>query len=124
MAEAARGYLARDPAGAKVEIVEGDARETILALENGFDLVYVDADKVGYPAYVEAALTLLQPRGLVVIDNLLMDGAVASGRETATGRRPRWTLGAVSATGSPTIRRSTSCSCRSATGSGWSSQRT
>ena len=80
MAEAARGYLARDPAGAKVEIVEGDARETILALENGFDLVYVDADKVGYPAYVEAALTLLQPRGLVVIDNLLMDGAVASGR--------------------------------------------
>jgi predicted O-methyltransferase YrrM len=78
MIAAARWFLGRDPAGVRVEIVEGDAGVTMAAQAGPFDLIYVDADKVGYPHYVELALERSSPDGLVVIDNLLMDGAVAT----------------------------------------------
>jgi len=78
MIAVAREFLVRDIAGARVEIVAGDAGETMAAQRGPFDLIYVDADKVGYAWYVELALDRLGPGGLVVIDNLLMDGAVAS----------------------------------------------
>jgi predicted O-methyltransferase YrrM len=79
MITVAREFLSRDPAGARIDIVEGDAAITMAALSGPFDLVYVDADKTGYPRYVELALERLRPGGLVLIDNLLMDGAVATG---------------------------------------------
>ncbi len=79
MIAVARGFLSRDPAGARVEIVEGDAAVTMAALTGPFDLIYVDADKAGYPRYVELALDRLVPGGTVLIDNLLMGGAVANG---------------------------------------------
>jgi len=79
MIAAAREFLSRDPAGARVEIVEGDAAITMAGLSGPFDLVYVDADKTGYPLYVELALDRLAPGGLILIDNLLMDGTVATG---------------------------------------------
>jgi O-methyltransferase len=41
------------------------------------DLVFIDADKVGYAAYYEAALGLLAPDGLIVVDNTLFFGRVA-----------------------------------------------
>ena len=41
------------------------------------DLVFIDADKVGYTAYYEAALALLAPNGLIVVDNTLFFGRVA-----------------------------------------------
>jgi O-methyltransferase len=40
------------------------------------DLVFIDADKAGYAAYYEAALPLLAPHGLVVVDNTLFFGRV------------------------------------------------
>lgn len=40
------------------------------------DLVFIDADKVGYAAYYEAALGLLAPDGLIVVDNTLFFGRV------------------------------------------------
>ncbi len=79
MIAAARGFLQRDAAGGKVEIVRGDARTTMPTQKGPFDLVFVDADKTSYQAYVELALERLRPGGLVVIDNLLMDGAAATG---------------------------------------------
>ena len=80
MVAVAREFLSRDPAGARVEIVEGDAAITMAALSGPFDVVYVDADKTGYSRYVGLALERLSPGGLVLIDNLLMDGAVATGQ--------------------------------------------
>jgi len=41
-----------------------------------FDLAYIDADKVNYENYYERVLTLLRPRGLVLIDNVLWSGKV------------------------------------------------
>lgn len=42
-----------------------------------FDFAFVDADKRGYGDYYEACLKLLRPGGVIVLDNMLWDGAVA-----------------------------------------------
>ncbi|MDQ8706898.1 class I SAM-dependent methyltransferase [Streptomyces sp. LHD-70] len=66
----------------KVDFRLGDARESLTKLlsEEGaagsFDFVFIDADKENYYAYYEAALELLRPGGLVVVDNVLWHGAV------------------------------------------------
>ena len=80
MASLARSYLARDPAGNKVEILLGDAHDTLQALHEIFDIVFIDAEKSGYDAYLDLALARLRRSGIIVIDNLLMDGRVAEGR--------------------------------------------
>jgi caffeoyl-CoA O-methyltransferase len=80
MAALARTYLARDPAGARVEILLGDAHETLPGLREIFDVIFIDADKSGYPGYLDLALDRLRKTGLIVIDNLLMNGRVAAGR--------------------------------------------
>ena len=80
MASLARTFLARDPAGARVEILLGDAHETLPGLREIFDLIFIDAEKSGYPGYLDLALERLRKTGLIVIDNLLMNGRVPAGR--------------------------------------------
>lgn len=46
------------------------------------DLVYVDADKKGYPRYLEQALALVRRGGLVALDNIFWGGAVADPADT------------------------------------------
>ncbi len=60
----------------RIELVEGDARETIEQVEGPFDLLFIDAMKTDYRYYLDAGQALLSERGLVVIDNLLMFGEV------------------------------------------------
>ena len=73
----ARDFLGRAGVAERVEIVEGDARETIAGLDGPFGLLFVDAAKVEYRDYVELALPKLDDRALLVVDNLLMGGDVA-----------------------------------------------
>jgi caffeoyl-CoA O-methyltransferase len=70
----ARRHIEASPHGAKVELLEGDARELIAALPGPFDLAYVDAWKPDYPTYYDAVLPLLGPRGVMVFDNVLRSG--------------------------------------------------
>jgi predicted O-methyltransferase YrrM len=42
-----------------------------------YDFVFIDADKVNYPAYYERAIALVRLGGLVAIDNTLWYGHVA-----------------------------------------------
>ena len=44
---------------------------------NTFDFAFIDADKKGYDNYYELCLKLLRSGGIVVLDNMLWDGAVA-----------------------------------------------
>jgi predicted O-methyltransferase YrrM len=81
----ARSYLERGGVADHVEIVEGDALETLPALEGPFDMLFVDASKGEYARYIELAQPKLSERALMVVDNLLMSGEVAlpEGAETS-----------------------------------------
>jgi O-methyltransferase len=74
-------YWRRAGVADRIDLRIGDARETLNHLldEDGpesFDLAFVDADKVGYATYYEAALKLVRPGGLIVLDNTLFFGRV------------------------------------------------
>lgn len=53
------------------ELVEGDALETLAAIEDVFDIVFLDAAKEEYERYFELARGNVEPGGLVVADNVL-----------------------------------------------------
>jgi predicted O-methyltransferase YrrM len=72
----ARELLDRAGAGERVEIVEGDANDTLGGLQGPFDLVFLDATKGEYRDYLEAAEPLCSERCLLAVDNLLMSGEV------------------------------------------------
>ena len=65
----------------RVEVRIGDAAETVAELraeqDEPFDLVFVDADKAGYPGYFENTLPIVRTGGLMVFDNVLFFGRVA-----------------------------------------------
>jgi caffeoyl-CoA O-methyltransferase len=75
-ATVARRYLEEAGLADRVTIHLGPALETIDRLEGEFDLIFIDADKVNYPAYYEALLPRLSGRGLMVLDNTLWSGRV------------------------------------------------
>lgn len=82
-----REHWDRAGVGDRIELVIAPASETlsqrIVAGEGGsYDLVFLDADKTGYAAYVEAAHALLRPGGVVLIDNVLWSGSVADPDDT------------------------------------------
>jgi predicted O-methyltransferase YrrM len=49
-----------------IEVVEGDAHETVKKLEGPIDVLFLDADKKGYIDYLEKLLPLVRPGGLVL----------------------------------------------------------
>ena len=74
----ARRYWERAGVADRVELRLGEALELLRALpaEPVFDLAFVDADKTGYPAYVEELHPRMRPNGLVLLDNTLRSGRV------------------------------------------------
>jgi len=79
-AETAKANFAAAGVADRIEVALGPAQETLdrFVAEGAepFDLAFIDADKTGYPAYYESCLELLQPGGLIVLDNMLRDGDV------------------------------------------------
>ncbi|WP_228282400.1 O-methyltransferase [Brevibacterium atlanticum] len=79
-AEAARANLDRAGVDDRVEIHIGPAAESARALIDAgtepFDLVFIDADKPNNPRYLEAALSLTEPGAVIIIDNVVRNGAV------------------------------------------------
>jgi predicted O-methyltransferase YrrM len=67
------------------ELVEGDAFATLEAIEDVFDLVFLDSEKDDYERLFWLARPLLEPGGLVVADNVLSHvetlGAYSSARQ-------------------------------------------
>jgi predicted O-methyltransferase YrrM len=78
----ARKNLERAGLLSKVEIQVGDARQLLAKLKPGFDLVFIDADKESYPAYLDYALQLTHPGSLILADNVIRDGRVTDANAT------------------------------------------
>lgn len=74
----ARRYWDRAGVADRIELRIAPAVETLQALpvDEPIDFAFIDADKVGYPAYYEAIVTRTRPGGLIVLDNMLRDGRV------------------------------------------------
>lgn len=77
----ARRYWQEAGVEQRIDLRLAPALETLASLEqqgqgDSFDLIFIDADKANYPAYLESALRLLRTAGLVVFDNTLWSGRV------------------------------------------------
>jgi caffeoyl-CoA O-methyltransferase len=79
-AEVARENVDRAGLSGRVEIRVGDARELLARIaeevEDPFDVVFIDADKEGYPEYLEWALKLTRPGSLILGDNTVRGGSI------------------------------------------------
>ena len=77
-AAVARANLDRAGLGKRVEIRVGPALDSLSALqgEDRFDFVFIDADKENNANYVRAAIGLARAGALIVVDNVVREGAV------------------------------------------------
>jgi caffeoyl-CoA O-methyltransferase len=82
----ARRYWERAGLADRIELRLGPAVQTLRSLpdEPHLDLVFIDADKMNYPAYWEAMVPRLRPGGIVVVDNVLRYGRVLAPKDAET----------------------------------------
>lgn len=78
MEAAIRRNFSLSPLGEKIELVIGDAKEVLtnFALDEHFDLVFIDADKKEYCDYLDLVLPLMREGGWILADNTLWDGHI------------------------------------------------
>jgi predicted O-methyltransferase YrrM len=78
-AEIARANIARAGLAGVVEVRLGKALDTLpqLMAEAPFDLIFIDADKTGYPDYLGWSLKLSRRGSLIIADNVVRKGGVA-----------------------------------------------
>ena len=78
--ETIRRNLSRSPLSDKIELMIGDAKEILstfnFQLSTLFDLVFVDADKREYCAYLDLVYPLVPVGGFILADNTLWDGHI------------------------------------------------
>ena len=58
----------------------GNALSIIPGLNETWDLVFIDADKVNYTQYYQLVLPMVRPGGLIIADNVLFHGQVLQSR--------------------------------------------
>jgi caffeoyl-CoA O-methyltransferase len=80
----ASGYLKRAGVLDRVEIKRGKALDVMPQLDETFDLLFIDAVKEEYSQYLDLGLPRLRTGGVVIVDNLLWGGRVASGDTEAS----------------------------------------
>jgi predicted O-methyltransferase YrrM len=88
-AEVARRNIERAGFSDRVEVKVGAALETLPHLDGPFDFIFIDADKPSYPDYFQCALKLSRPGTVIVADNVVRGGAVASAKGDASARAVR-----------------------------------
>ncbi len=97
-AEIARANIDRAGLGGQVEVRVGRAQDTLpgLADEGPFDLIFIDADKPGTPGYFQWAVKLSRRGSLIIVDNVVREGALldADGDANVQGMRRFFELAA------------------------------
>jgi predicted O-methyltransferase YrrM len=77
-AEVARKNVARAGLQDVVDIRVGKALDTLATLNGPFDLFFIDADKPNIPEYFQWALSLSRIGSVIVVDNVVRNGALAN----------------------------------------------
>jgi len=75
----AQGFFDRCECKDKITQITGDAHKTLpeLSSKGPFDMVFIDADKISYPAYLDWAEKNVKKGGMIVADNTLLAGKTA-----------------------------------------------
>lgn len=76
----AREFVRRAGVEQKIEFIQGKALEVLPRLDGPFDLAYIDAVKEEYVSYLELIVPRLRTGGVLIADNVLWKGQVATGR--------------------------------------------
>ena len=79
-AAVARRNIARAGLADAVEVRVGPALATLPQLDGPFDLSFIDADKQNNAEYFRFALKLSRPGSVIVVDNVVREGAVVDAR--------------------------------------------
>lgn len=69
-------YFDKSGYGPQIKQHTGDALDIVPNLEQTFDLVFIDAQKVNYDSYFEAVLPKTKPGSILLSDNVLWSGKV------------------------------------------------
>jgi len=75
-ANTAKKYFAKANVNDKVILHSGDAKDILPILNEQWDLVFIDADKVSYIDYYELTLPYVKQGGFILADNVLFHGEV------------------------------------------------
>jgi predicted O-methyltransferase YrrM len=86
-ADIARNYFSKSLYSKQIILHEGNALEIIPALNETWDLIFIDADKVNYINYYELTLPMLKKGGFILADNVLFHGEVLE--ENITGKNAK-----------------------------------
>lgn len=87
--EMARANLKRAGLNDLVTLVEGPALASLQVLEGPFDLVFIDAAKEQYPAYLDAVLPLVRPGAIIVADNVASHAEATAAYRDKADANPR-----------------------------------
>jgi predicted O-methyltransferase YrrM len=69
-------YINKAGFSKKVKQLIGDARQIIPTLDEPFDLVFIDADKINYSTYYDLVFDKVRTGGYIIADNVLWSGKV------------------------------------------------
>lgn len=78
MVEKALDYISKTPYNDRITILEGEAEEVLLSLKDKYDFIFLDAAKGQYLQFFNRCVDLLESGGIVVSDNVLYKGMVAT----------------------------------------------
>jgi caffeoyl-CoA O-methyltransferase len=71
----AEAWIARSDVADRIEVLRGSGADMLPTFaEASADAAFLDADKVGYPLYLQECLRILRPGGLVMVDNAFAFG--------------------------------------------------
>jgi predicted O-methyltransferase YrrM len=69
-------YFLRSGLDKKIKFIAGNALKTIPEINEVFDLVFIDADKMNYAHYYDLVIDRVRPGGYILSDNVLWSGKV------------------------------------------------
>lgn len=81
MANLAAAHIKCSPYADRITIHAGQALTLLSRLSAPYDLIFLDADKIGYPVYLPLLIDRLAPGGLLIADNVLWDGKTGGNQQ-------------------------------------------